>query len=150
MILIKNRQRKIAVNAALLKKQAQTILDALDYADFDVGIWLTTNKTIREYNKTYRNKDKATDVLSFAFHPDLRPGQRITACCKEDKNLGDLIISLEYVVADAPRWGQTFEQRLPILLVHGICHLLGYDHKNDADYKIMHKQELALLKKLAK
>ena len=150
MIFIKNTQRKIKINTNQLKKNAQTILDALNYSDFDVGIWLTTNKTIQKYNRQYRKKDKPTDILSFAYHPDLKPGEQIKPKTEEDKNLGDLIIALEYVQKDAPRWGQTFNERMRVLLVHGICHLLGYDHETDKEYKVMHKKEQFLLEKLHK
>lgn len=148
MILIKNSQRTITLDTNRLKKDAQIILDALKYSDFDLGIWLTTNKTIHKYNRDYRHKDKPTDILSFPFYPDLKAGERITALTDEDKNLGDLIISLEYVQADAKKLGVTFEQRMKRLLVHGICHLLGYDHIKDEDYKVMYRKEMALLKKL--
>lgn len=148
MITIKNTQRKIKISSSTLKKNAQKILDILGYSDFDLGIWLTTNKTIQKYNRTYRKKDKPTDILSFPYHSDIKPGKRIPVKREEDKNLGDLIISLEYVKKDAIRWEQTFEHRMHILLVHGICHLLGYNHITDEDYKIMHKQEQKLLKKL--
>lgn len=128
-----------------LKQDAQTILDALGYTDFDLGILLTDNKTIQEYNRAYRHYDKPTDILSFAYHPDLKAGEQIVVRDEEDKNLGDLIISLEYVKADAPQWQQTFEQRMRVLLVHGICHLRGYDHIEDEDYVVMYKEEDRLL-----
>ena len=123
-------------------------LDALEYSDFDLGIWLTTNKTIRAYNKKYRDKDKPTDVLSFPYHLELKASKRITIKSEEDKNLGDLIFAPEYIQADLPKWNTTFEKHLQRLLVHGICHLLGYDHIKDEDYKAMHKKETQLLKKL--
>lgn len=149
MIHIKNTQRTIKFNTATFKKDAQKILDILGYADFDLGIWLTTNATIKKYNKKYRKKDKPTDILSFPYHPALKAGDRIKPKMDEDKNLGDIIISLEYVKKDAPRWEEkTFEKRMKRLLVHGICHLLGYDHIKDEDYKVMLKKEMALLKKL--
>ena len=148
MILIKNSQRKIKVDVKKLKYDAQAVLDALDYADFDLGIWLTSDTLIRKYNHEYRDKDKATDVLSFPYHTALKAGERITIKTDEDKNLGDIIIAPQYVQKDLPRWDQTFEQRMQELLVHGICHLLGYDHIDDSDYKIMHKKEIALLQKL--
>lgn len=148
MITIKNSQRKILIDAQQLKKDAQTLLDALRYCDFDLGIWLTSDATIRKYNKAYRNKDKVTDILSFPFYPQLKAGERIKAKNEEDKNLGDLIIAPHYVQKDLPRWGQTFEQRMRVLLVHGICHLLGYDHETDEEYAVMHRKELDLLKKL--
>jgi probable rRNA maturation factor len=131
-----------------LKHDAQFILDALGYHDFDLGILLTNNVTIQEYNRVYRHHDKPTDILSFAYHSELKAGEAIVVDEEEDKNLGDLIISLEYVAQDAPQWEQTFEQRMRVLLVHGICHLRGYDHIEDDDYVIMHKEEDRLLRLL--
>lgn len=127
---------------------AQKILDHLKYSDFDLGVLLTTNKTIHSYNKQFRHKDKPTDILSFAYHNELKAGQRIKAKSEEDKNLGDLIISLEYVQRDAKKNKQTLEYRMEILLVHGICHLLGHDHEKDEEYVVMDAQEQKLLKLL--
>lgn len=148
MILIKNSQRSISFDTQQLERDAQIILDAVGYGDYDLGIWLTTNKTIHRYNKEYRHKDKPTDILSFPFYPELKPGQKIKTANEEEKNLGDLIISLEYVQKDAKRFRVSFQERMQQLLVHGICHLLGYDHEKDEDYALMHKKELALLKKI--
>ncbi len=156
MITIKNTQRKIKINTTQLKKDAQTLLDALGYANFDLGIWLTTNPTIRKYNREYRKKDAATDILSFPFYPDLKAGEKIIlrqaqderGLGEEEKNLGDLIISLEYVKVDAKKLNVSFNDRMKRLLVHGICHLLGYDHMNDKDYQKMIKKERELAKKI--
>ena len=150
MITVRNTQRKIKVDVRQLKHDAQAVLDALGYSDFDLGILITTNKKIHVYNKQYRGHDKPTDVLSFPYHTQLKAGQKIKPETEEDKNLGDLIIAPEYVLNDLPRWETTFEKHMQRLLVHGICHLLGYDHIEDEDYKVMHKKELILLKKLQK
>lgn len=150
MIIIKNSQRSYRINVAKLKKQATAILNLLEYKGFDLGIWLTTNKTIRDYNKQYRQKDKATDILSFPVHPELKAGDRIVAQNKDEKALGDLIISIEYVIKDAPKWNQSFESRMTTLLVHGICHLLGYDHEYDDEYEIMNAEETKILEFLKK
>jgi rRNA maturation RNase YbeY len=149
MILIRNTQRTIPVDIKKLKRDTETILSALKYQDFDIGIWLCSNKTIHEYNKQYRNKDKPTDILSFPYHPELKAGERIKPETEEDRNLGDIIIAPAYVAKDAEKLGVSFEKRMEVLLVHGICHLLGYDHIEDEDYKVMHRKELALLKKLS-
>ncbi|MEX0671956.1 MAG: rRNA maturation RNase YbeY [Candidatus Babeliales bacterium] len=145
MISIKNNQHKIAINESHLKKDVQIILDALGYPDFDIGIWLTTNATIRKYNRNYRHKDVPTDILSFPFYPELKAGQKIKAASTDEQNLGDLIISLEYVQSDAKKLGITFNDRMKRLLVHGICHLLGYDHLTDKEYQIMIKKERELI-----
>lgn len=148
MILIKNSQRKIKIDTGSIKADMQKILNLINYPDYEISILLTTNKTIQKYNRDFRHKDKPTDILSFPFHTELKPGQQILPDMEDDKNLGDLIISLEYVQKDAANYNQTFEERLKVLLVHGICHLLGHDHETDEDYKLMQKQEKFLLKNL--
>jgi probable rRNA maturation factor len=148
MILIKNRQRKIPINIELLQADAQKLLQFLGYAGFDLGILITTNAGIRTYNATYRMQDKPTDVLSFPFYPDLKPGEKIKATSDDDKNLGDIIISAEYVAKNKKGFEGAFDERMQMLLVHGVCHLLGYDHITDEQYAQMHRKETALLKKL--
>lgn len=145
MINIKDSQRSIKINATQLKKDVETFLTALDYEDFDLGIWITTDATIQKYNREYRQKDKPTDILSFPYHDTLKAGKRIKVQESEDENLGDLIISAAYVKKDAARLGISFERRMRRLLVHGICHLLGYDHMKDSEYKVMLAKERELL-----
>ncbi len=148
MIYIKNSQRKIRIATDQLKADLQTILDTLNYADFDISVLITTNKTIRRYNRDYRHKDTPTDILSFPYHETLQAGKKINVKHEEDKNLGDLIISAEYVRHDAQKLNVTFEKRMQKLLVHGVCHLLGYDHIIDSDWRRMRAKEGFLLKKL--
>ncbi len=147
MITIKNTQHKIRVSTQRLRTQAAAMLTALGYADFDLGVWLTTNKTIRRYNKTFRSKDEPTDILSFPYHTTLRPGKKITVKQPDDKNLGDLIIALEYTKRDAATtWGCSLDERLTALLAHGIAHLLGHNHHTDAAFKQMQQLEAKLFK----
>ena len=145
MITIKNSQRKIKINARCIKSDVQRILDELGYDDFDIGIWFATNQTIKKYNKKYRKQDCATDILSFPYHTNLTPGKKIIAETPEDKNLGDIIISLERVKLDSERDKISFEKYLKKIIVHGIVHLLGYDHKTEKAYKVMQKKEHELL-----
>lgn len=162
MIIIKNSQRKIKIDTNKTEKIIKKILEIIDYKDFDVSIWFTTNETIRKYNREFRKKDKATDILSFPFYPQLKPGQRIKITEKvnskiiakdsqevlDAKNLGDIIISLGYAYKYAMQNGINFDQHLKVLLVHGICHLIGYDHITEKDYKLMNKKELEILSKV--
>jgi probable rRNA maturation factor len=146
MITIKNTQRKITINVTQLKKNIAKILTHLEYEDYDLGLWITTNQTIRKFNKKYRDKNKATGVLSFAYHPLLKPEERINPLSEADKNLGDIIISPEFIKKEAPTWDQTFQKRLTETIVHGICHLLGHSHKEDTQFEKMQKKEAELLK----
>jgi rRNA maturation RNase YbeY len=146
MITIINRQRKFSIDLKEMKQTVGKILKILDYEDFDIGILLTNNKSIRVYNRDYRQKDKPTDILSFSYHQYLTPGKRIKVQHEEDKNLGDLILSIEYIEKAAQELNVTLEERLKVLLVHGICHLLGYDHETDADWRSMRAKEAFILK----
>jgi len=148
MISIKNTQRKCAIDLEKVRKEAQTILDELGYSDFDLGIWFTTSRTVREYNKSYRNKDKATDILSFPYHANLKPGQRIKVKDEEDKNVGDILIAPEFVQNLLPLYETTLQKRISVLLVHGICHLLGYTHYDDENDQKMSAKERMLATKL--
>lgn len=143
MILIRNEQ-DFPVDVAKLERDAGLILRSLDYGDFDLGILLATPDVIHDYNKQYRDCDKPTDILSFPYH-QVAAGQKIEPATEDEKNLGDIIMCPAYINDDLVRWDKTFQERIDILLVHGICHLLGYDHIKDADYEVMKLQEDALL-----
>lgn len=148
MITVINKQRKIRVDTKQLLKDAQIVCADLGYSDFSLSIVLVNNVAMHAYNKQYRGIDKPTDVLSFPFYPHLKAGEKINARSDAEKNLGDIIIAPEYVKSDLARWEKTFEERIRILLIHGICHLLGYDHIKDSDYAIMRKEEKKLLRLL--
>ncbi len=148
MITIYNRQRTYDIDTDQLRHDISRILEHLGYADFAISVWITTNKTIRYYNRTFRGKNKATDVLSFPFHTDLQPGDRIVASDPEEKVLGDIIISAAYVAKQAQELHTSLYNRLRRLVVHGICHLLGYDHQTEHEYQQMLSLERELLSRL--
>ncbi len=151
MISIRNTQKTVALSTTQIKRTVEKMLSAAGYKGFDIGLWLTTNKTIRNYNKTFRKKDKPTDILSFPYHESLKPGEKIKVYADEDKNLGDLIVSVEFVLKDAPtRWERSFDDHMDALLAHGIAHLLNYDHQTDAEFAQMQKIERKLLKSIDK
>ena len=129
--------------------KAEKILNYLGYDDFDLGILLTTEKTIQKYNKDFRDKDKATDVLSFPYHTELKAGKKIKVLSDEDKNLGDIIIAVSYVFENKHNLDGDFNSRMDRMLVHAICHLLGHDHIQDADFKKMMSLENKLIKIIA-
>ena len=97
------------------------ILEMQGEASAEVGIVFVNNRTIRKYNREYRGRDKPTDVLSFP----MREGDQIGDAAL----LGDLMISLEKADEEAPLFNQSFSEHLLFLIIHGILHLLGYDHE---------------------
>ena len=138
-------ESKVKIDLNSLEKKTQIILDHLNYSDYDISIILVSNSFIQNLNKTYRDKDNPTDIISFPYHTTLKAGEKIKILEDDDKNLGDIILCPEYINQDLDRWEQNFNTRLDILLIHGICHLLGYDHIEDSDYTIMKDKESKLL-----
>lgn len=147
MIVIKNTQRQYPIDTAALKKQITKILATVGYPNYDLNIWFTTNATIRKYNKQFRSKDKVTDVISFPYCETKTPGV-LPKECAQDLVLGDIMICPAYINEDLVNWNQTLDERIVLLIVHSICHLLGYDHETDADYKIMSREEKRLMEVL--
>lgn len=144
MITIKNTQRAIRINEKKLQSMIHKILNNVGYPNYDIGVWITTNRSIQKYNNKYRAKNKPTDILSFSYHPALKPEQTITIKTPDDANLGDLIISAEYVKHAAEHFEISFEQHLYTIVIHGICHLLGHTHESDAAHKKMAALEATL------
>lgn len=114
-----------------------------------ITITLTNPENIQKINKKYRKIDKATDVLSFPmFEKDeLDEKIRKNDFLYEDV-LGDLIISIEKVQEQAKEYGHSFERELSYMLVHGFYHLMGYDHIEEEDKKIMRPKEEKILNEL--
>ncbi len=146
MVIVTSRLKKHVINKPHLTLFVEKMLNELKYNDFDITILFTTNKAIRVLNKTFRGKDKPTDVLSFPHHPHLKAGQKIKIVYEDDKALGDIIIAVDYVAKDAVKYGVTLEQRIELLIAHGIAHLLGHDHIEDTEYKVMRRLEERLLR----
>jgi len=148
MVNINNEECSTNFSMDQLEKDAQKILTLMGYEDFDLGILLTDNQAIQSFNRDFRSKDEPTDILSFPFHTDLQAGEAITIESEDDKNVGDLIISLEYIKVLCEEENKTINEHLRTLLCHGICHLLGYDHYTESTDKIMKEKEAWLATKL--
>ena len=114
------------------------ILKTLEYEDFpfdcEVSVTLCDNKYIKLINKKYRNKDKATDVLSFPMYNFEEDGYDSDSFLAEgDGVLGDIVISIERAAKQAEEVGNTFLEEISFLTVHSTLHLLGYDHERSEE-----------------
>ncbi|MEK7435201.1 MAG: rRNA maturation RNase YbeY [Cyanobacteriota bacterium] len=138
-IYINNNQNKIEIDEKYWTDFSNKIFDLLKLEeDTEVSITFTDNTEIQQLNKEYRNKDYPTDVLSFPFDNEFNlPVNNI---------LGDIIISLEKSTEQAIEYGHSFNRETSFLIVHGILHLLGYDHENEEDEKEMFDLQKELLK----
>ena len=114
-----------------------------------ITITSTTPEEIRKINKKYRKIDKATDVLSFPMFEKEELDEKVKNkdFLYEDV-LGDIIISIDKVREQAEEYGHSFERELSYMLVHGFYHLMGYDHIEEEDKKIMRPKEEKILNKL--
>ena len=145
MISLTNTQRTFAIDATRITAQLEAMLQALQYDGFAVGILICGEKKMAGFNKQYRNKDGATDILSLPYHTDLQPGKRIVIEHDDDKNLGDIILCPRVIDRKRRDWKNDFDTHLTILLAHGIAHLLNYDHKTDEQFAAMQAVEKKLL-----
>ena len=123
--------------------------EKLNNLNFYLSITLTSPKEIHKLNKEYRNVDKETDVLSFPMFEKEELDEKIKNkdFLYEDV-LGDIIISIEKVKEQAVEYGHSFERELSYMLVHGFYHLMGYDHIEEEDKKIMRPKEEKILNDL--
>ncbi|KAG9066214.1 hypothetical protein KI688_001435 [Linnemannia hyalina] len=142
MILLKNVQKVHKICRPEVKAQLEMMLTAAGYKGWDVGVSFSGNRTVKNLNNQYRGKNKSTDILSFRFAELPEP------LSEDDKNLGDLFISMKYVEKWCQEHNVAIEDRLPVLYAHGICHLLGYDHQHDKDYAQMKRKEKRILMKV--
>ena len=127
MIDIDNKT-SLEVNNTLLENIAN------DVTDKDIELIITTNDEIRQINKEYRNIDKPTDVLSFPYEDmPMTP-------------LGSIVISQDFVLQKAQELGHASEDECTLLFIHGLLHLLGYDHETDEGQ--MRQEEERLINEL--
>lgn len=130
----------------------QLVADVLQFAarqeniegGTELSVTFVDNARIQEINKEYRNKDAATDVISFAME---EMGEDELAVIGADipRMLGDLIISIERTKEQAAEYGHSFERELGFLALHGFLHLLGFDHMTESDEKVMFTKQKELL-----
>ncbi|MEN8717256.1 MAG: rRNA maturation RNase YbeY [Sulfurovum sp.] len=110
-------------------QKLQTIANDLTSKDFELII--TDNSEIQELNKSHRNIDKATDVLSFPMEFDF-----------PNMPLGSIVISIDYVNDKATEYSHSKEDELTLLFIHGLLHLLGFDHEIDNGEHRLKEEEL--------
>ena len=130
---------------AIVNKAAAVMGPVYDVENSEVSITLTNDEYIHKLNLEYRGLDRPTDVLSFAFVDSQEPE---VAGGMETEILGDIIISVERAYAQAQEYGHSLERELSFLTVHGMLHLLGYDHMEEEDRVEMEEEQRFVMEKL--
>lgn len=132
MIILENR-----VNLIFNKNKLENIAKLLSTKEIELMI--CTNEDIKEYNYQYRNKNNFTDVLSFPINENF-----------EHSILGSIIISEDFIINNSKKYKHKIDDEIALLFIHGILHLLGYDHEIDNGEMRKKEEELVLKLNLPK
>ena len=155
-VVIENKQKavKIPTGIRLLMRRCCHAVLAMEHFEgsAQVDISLVDDEEIRTINREHRKVDAITDVLSFPMF-ELQPGEKPRAEWADPDTdrvlLGDMMISLEHVAAQAREYGHSNRRELAYLVVHSVLHLLGYDHLDEGPQKaLMRAHEEAILTQL--
>lgn len=112
--------------------------------DTELSVTFVDNDRIREINKEYRHKDSATDVISFALE-EMGEDEVEIVGAEMPRMLGDIIISIERTKEQSEEYGHSFDRELGFLALHGFLHILGFDHMNEEDEKVMFTKQKEIL-----
>lgn len=129
-VFVRSQKGPHDISLARVRTRARRMLNALGRSDNELSVVLVDDTIIQQLNAQYRDKDRPTDVLSFAMNEgeygDINPGV-----------LGDVVISIPTARRQALRARRTLLEEVTMLLAHGLLHLLGYDHQTPAEHREM-------------
>ena len=127
-----------AVMEAEIRRAVEKVGEIYDVADAEVSITLTDDAHIHVLNREYRRVDRPTDVISFALNeseePAIAGGPAVNV-------LGDIVLSVERAAAQAADYGHSLRREIVFLTVHGMLHLLGYDHVEETERQEMEEEQ---------
>lgn len=149
IIYVENAQEKIVLSPQLENK-LQAGLDAVAKlhnlsAKTEVSVTIVDDEEIHQLNSEYRKVDRPTDVLSFALDEGEEPK---IVDGPEEHLLGDIVISAETAARQGEEFGHGLEREIIYLAVHGLLHLLGYDHMQEEEKKVMRAKEEEALREI--
>jgi len=146
IVILNNSSIKNDNIQEIIIKAAEKTLEAqgVPKDDVEISVVVTDNDGIQELNKKYRGLDCPTDVLAFPMYESTL---QVIDAIKEFREvlLGDVIISLEKAQEQAEEYGHSLEREIGFLVIHGVLHLLGFDHKDEKQRKIMRQEEDKIL-----
>jgi len=142
-IQIDNQHKRIKIDKRNIRDAMRRLLKMLDCENKEISVTFVDDAAIRLINKQYLSKDKPTNVISFS----LREGEFGNV---NPDMLGDIIISADTAAADADKGQLSFDEEIFFLMIHGLLHLMGYNHENTSKSNalIMRKKEKELFRLL--
>ncbi|MBC8493971.1 MAG: rRNA maturation RNase YbeY [Candidatus Thioglobus sp.] len=139
MIVIQNSINDSSIDEGYLAASLQQVIADLGKPESELLIRIVDKIEIQNLNKTYRHKDKTTNVLSFPSDLPIEIDESI---------LGDVVICRDVVASEAKDQNKTFDDHLLHMAIHGTLHLMGYDHIDDEDANKMEALEIKILEKM--
>ncbi|XP_060909883.1 endoribonuclease YbeY-like [Labrus mixtus] len=144
-VVLRNLQKVVPLRRARLRRDVDMLRHILGVQKFDLGIICVDNQRMQQINNTYRKKNVSTDVLSFPFYEDLRPGKLPCSLHRDELNLGDIFLGVEFVMKQCKEESMDLHGALTVVTAHGICHLLGYRHETEEEWTEMLQRESYIL-----
>lgn len=146
-VLVEEEFRDI-VSEVWVKRIARTVLGAEGVPPpYEVSLVFADSETVRHLNRDYRRVNEATDVLAFHLLPEKGSNDSFILPPDGVTRLGEVIISYPQAAEQAREQGHSTERELALLIIHGILHLLGYDHEEREEETEMREKEKELLEK---
>ncbi|SFV86867.1 Metal-dependent hydrolase YbeY, involved in rRNA and/or ribosome maturation and assembly [hydrothermal vent metagenome] len=139
MVVIQNSINDVSIDEKNLLDTLQKVIADLNKGESELLIRLVDKNEIQDLNKTYRGKNKLTNVLSFPSDLPIEIEEAI---------LGDVVICIEVVREEAEAQRKRFEHHLTHMAIHGVLHLLNYDHIEDGEAEMMESLEVRILDRL--
>ncbi|NXY76225.1 YBEY Endoribonuclease, partial [Glareola pratincola] len=146
-VALRNAQRAVPLRRVPLRRAVCALRAALGASHFDVGLVCAGNGLMRRLNSAYRQRSEPTDVLSFPFH-QVAAGELPRPRCRDEYNLGDIFLGVEYIHQQCRATGENFDSVLVVTAAHGLCHLLGYQHNTKHEWQQMYQKEVEILEDL--
>ncbi|MBI3090044.1 MAG: rRNA maturation RNase YbeY [Candidatus Tectomicrobia bacterium] len=142
-VLIQNRQRKVRLDRRQARRDLEAALRAVSCPDAELSLCYVGERRMRELNRRYRGLDRVTDVLSFPLRAETpEPAGELAP-----RLLGDVVVAPGVAARQALERGHSLAQELLLLEIHGLLHLLGYDHEvSQAEARRMRREEQRVLR----
>lgn len=139
-VWLRTHIRRVSVRPGILRRVTQTVLEEAGHPSAHLSLTLVGKTRMQRLNRTYRQRNYATDVLAFPMQKNVRQPLEF---------VGDVVICVPKALSQASRFGTTSDEELLRLLIHGTLHLLGYDHERTAREAIrMKRKEQAIWHRL--
>ena len=129
--MIINRQKQFVLDLPALREYERQVKTVLDLGKRDFNVCFVSDEEIARMNSVYRGKAVPTDVLSFPWEGEGESGPEDIAVEEFQNFLGDIVISVATAEGNARAEGHSTEEEIRLLILHGVLHLLGYDHETD-------------------